>query len=269
MGNYVTKFTLMMLVAILAVISSEVHAAKLTVEPESHWWLSFGAAVILYAHIGAGVIGVVTGFVTSFTFKGGRTHRMTGRLFVVAMLVCYLLAAIVSPFLETQQSTNFVAAILALYLLISGTRAAQCRTFVAGLGEKIGLVCALFITMLGATFMYLSYQSPDGSFDGSPAQAYVLFIVVGSLAFAGDLTALVKKSLSHKMRISRHLWRMCMSFFIASGSLFFGQAQVFPDWFNASLLPLALGFFPIAILIVYFVKRFLTGRIVKAQVKAA
>ena len=29
-------------------------------------------------------------------------------------------------------------------------------------------------------------------------------------------------------RIARHLWRMCFALFVASGSFFLGQAQVFP-----------------------------------------
>ena len=30
-------------------------------------------------------------------------------------------------------------------------------------------------------------------------------------------------------RIARHLWRMCTALFIAVGSFFLGQPQVFPD----------------------------------------
>jgi hypothetical protein len=46
-------------------------------------------------------------------------------------------------------------------------------------------------------------------------------------------------------RIVRHLWRMCFGLFIATGSLFLGQQQVFPAFlrktnvlFVPALLPL-------------------------------
>jgi len=48
----------------------------------------------------------------------------------------------------------------------------------------------------------------------------------------------------------RHLWRMCFGFFIATGSFFLGQQQVFPAWLRGSgvlfipaLLPLILLIF--------------------------
>ncbi|MCW8109394.1 hypothetical protein OPS25_12865 [Alteromonas ponticola] len=261
------KSHIILFAGVMALTSFGAYAAKLTIAPESHWLSHMGAAMLLYAHIGAGVVGILTGFMTSLTVKGGRIHKVSGRVFVVAMFVCYLLAALVAPFLDTQQSTNFVAAILALYLLITGTSAAIRKEFIAGVGEKFGLVLAILITSLGVTFMVFSYQSPNGSFDGSPAQAYVLFVVVGSLAVVGEINVLVRKTLSTKARIRRHLWRMCMSLFIASGSLFFGQAQMFPEWFNASLLPMAFGFFPFAILLIYIVKMSIPTRLLRRRIE--
>jgi hypothetical protein len=38
-----------------------------------------------------------------------------------------------------------------------------------------------------------------------------------------------------------------MSIFIASGSLVFGQPQVFPTWFNQSPLPDLLSFAPLLV----------------------
>jgi hypothetical protein len=51
-------------------------------------------------------------------------------------------------------------------------------------------------------------------------------------------------------RIARHLWRMCFSLFIASGSFFLGQAKVIPKPIRIvpllaipALLPLVLMFY--------------------------
>jgi hypothetical protein len=51
-------------------------------------------------------------------------------------------------------------------------------------------------------------------------------------------------------RITRHLWRMCFSLFIASGSFFLGQAKVIPKPIRIlpllaipALLPLVLLFY--------------------------
>lgn len=234
--------------------SASANANNLEVEPSASWIFHLGAAILLYAHIGGGAVGILSGVVASLSRKGSYIHRMAGRTFLISMFVCYLIGAVVAPFLESQQSTNFVAAILALYLLITGVIAARRKHFTAGLAEKIGLLVAVSITAMGVTFMAMALQSPNGSVDGSPPQAYVLFIIAGGLAAIGELNVILRKELSSTARIARHLWRMCMSFFIASGSLFFGQVQFFPDWFNQSILQLVLGFFPLVILIIYLLK---------------
>jgi hypothetical protein len=47
---------------------------------------------------------------------------------------------------------------------------------------------------------------------------------------------------------------MCFSFFIASGSLFFGQPQVFPGWFAESIWIVLLGFAPLLVLLYWLIK---------------
>ena len=78
------------------------------------------------------------------------------------------------------------------------------------------------------------------------------------MAAAGEVNVLVRRELSDMARKVRHLWRMCFSFFIASGSLFLGQPQVFPDWFNASFLPALLALAPILVMLVWVIKIRLT-----------
>lgn len=242
------------IVLVLLLFSASASANNLQVDPNSPWFLHLGAAILLYLHIGGGALGIVTGMVASLSKKGSYVHRTAGKVFLLAMFVCYLIGALVSPFLESQQSTNFVASILALYLLISGVSAARRTRFEAGISEKIGVVVAVSIVVIGALFMVLAYQSPNGSVDGSPPQAYILFVIAASAALFDDIYALIRKKISNGKRIVRHLWRMCMSFFIASGSLFFGQMLLFPVWFQESLLPFLLGFFPLLVLITYLIK---------------
>lgn len=114
----------------------------------------------------------------------------------------------------------------------------------------MGLVLALSITAAGLSFMYIGSQSPTGTVDGAPSESFILFILAGGIASIGEINVLIRKTLTPTSRIVRHLWRVCFSFFIASGSLFFGQAAFFPDWFNANLLPIALGFYPFMVLLI-------------------
>jgi hypothetical protein len=80
-----------------------------------------------------------------------------------------------------------------------------------------------------------------------------MFFFLGSvavLAAAGDIRMLARGGVFGPKRVVRHLWRMCFSFFIATGSFFLGQQQVFPAairkanvLFVPALLPLVLLIF--------------------------
>ncbi len=249
-----TKHLAMALFIGLMCTGGAAHAARLEVSLDAPLLAHMGAALLLYLHIGGGTVGLASGFTASFSEKGAVLHRMAGKVFLVSMFVTYLIGAGVAPFLTEGQRPNFVAGILALYLLISGVAAARRQTFDAGQVEIIGLVAAVAITGMGLLFMAMGARNETGTVDGSPPQAFLIFTIAGSAAAFGELNVLVRRRLSEQARIARHLWRMCASFFIASGSLFLGQPQFFPDWFNQSLLPLALAFFPIGVLLVWMTR---------------
>lgn len=245
--NSLNKFGL---VVTCVFFSLTAHAGRIEVAEDSAFIIQFAAAVILFAHISGGAIGIAAGLVASLARKGSVMHKRAGKVFLYSMVICYVIAAIVAPFLASEQRTNFVAAVLALYLLLSGFDTAKRRNFIAGTKEVLGLFVALAITLMGIYFIWLAQHSPTGTVDGAPPQAFILFVVAGSAALVGELYVLIKKTLSNDRRIVRHLWRLSMSFFIASGSLFFGQATFFPAWFNSSLLPVLFGFFPLVVLFI-------------------
>jgi uncharacterized membrane protein len=197
---------------------------------------------------------MITGVVALAARKGKAVHRAAGSVFFLAMFMAYAIGGGVAPFLETGQRPNFVAGIMALYLLISGARAARRRDVQAGPPEIIGLIVALSITAAGVTFMQMGAASPSGTVDGSPPQAFLLFTIAGAFAAGGELHVLVRKQLSNTSRIARHLWRMCFSLFIASGSFFLGQPQVFPEALRESVLLPALALTPLPIMLFWLGK---------------
>lgn len=229
-------------------------ANNLEAAPGDPPWMHLGAKALLYAHIGGGAVGMLTGVVALASRKGQRVHRAAGSMFFLAMLAAYAIGAGVAPFLDTGQRPNFVAGIMALYLLISGAMAARRRDVAAGAPEIIGLVIALSITTAGVVLMRMGAASASGTVDGSPPQAFVLFIAAGAFAAAGELHVLVRRKLSNVSRIARHLWRMCFSLFIASGSFFLGQQQVFPEALRDSPLLYAVALSPLPLMLFWLGK---------------
>lgn len=244
----------LVLIAVFALTPSLALAENLEARPGDPAWMHLGANTLLWAHIAGGAIGMVTGVIALAARKGQRVHRAAGSVFVLAMFTAYAIGAGVAPFLQTGQRPNFVAGVMALYLLISGTMAARRRDARAGAAEVIGLIVALSITAAGVTFMRMGSASSTGTVDGSPPQAFFLFTIAGVFAAAGEVHALLRKSLSRTSRIARHLWRMCFSLFIASGSFFLGQQQVFPKALQESALLYFAALAPLPILLFWLGK---------------
>ena len=237
-----------------ALLPSIALADTLQAKPGDPAWMHLGANALLWAHIAGGAIGMVTGVVALASRKGQRVHRAAGTVFFVAMFAAYAIGAGVAPFLETGQRPNFVAGIMALYLLVSGAMAARRRDAKAGVPEVIGLIVALSITAAGVIFMRMGAASPSGTVDGSPPPAFLLFTIAGIFAAAGELNMLLRKQLSNVSRIARHLWRMCFSLFIASGSFFLGQMQVFPEAIQDSVLLPVLALAPLPVMLFWLGK---------------
>lgn len=235
------------------VLGGGAHATKLEVDPDAPAWAHLGAGILLYSHIGGGIIGILTGALAVALRKGGPAHRAAGNVFFAAMFITYLIGAGVAPFLTEGQRPNFTAGVLALYLLITGWRTAKRGDFQAGREERLGFVTALIIAGVGLVFMRMGAMSPTGTVDGSPPEAFFIFTFFGSAAAGGELNVILRGGISGAARIARHLWRMCASLFFAASSFFLGQPQVFPDWFNASPLPYLFSFSPLIAMIIWLI----------------
>ncbi len=238
----------------LALLAFPAFGETLKIPEGAPWIAQFGASAILVLHIAGGAIGILTGWIASFVKKGKKAHRISGQAFFISMFISYLIAACVAPFLDVGSKPNTVAAILALYLLLTGIGAARRRQFKASNSERIGVFAALLITAMGIWFAFDAAFGATGTVDGTMPEAFAVFIVTGVFAVYGDARVLNRGKLTGAERVKRHLWRMCASFFIASGSFFVGQPQVFPGWFNETPLPNILSFAPILIMIFFLVR---------------
>ena len=200
--------------------------------PGSPLVLRLAAESILLLHIGAGVVGIGSGFAAMGLRKGSRLHAMAGQVFVVSMLIMASIGAVVSPLLP--QRANVVPALLTLYLVLTGWRSARDRSGDAGVAEIGGLIFALFTVAVGLTFALDAAMSPTGLLDDERPSAYLAFTAFPLLAAALDVAVILRGRLSRPHRITRHIWRMSLALFIAAGSLFLGQPKVFPAWLRGS-----------------------------------
>jgi uncharacterized membrane protein len=208
--------------------------------------MSFSA--ILLFHICAGTVGLLSGAAAMSFRKGSRRHRVAGNVFVISMLSLSASGAYLG-FMK-HQMLNGLMGVLTFYLVATAWLTARRRDGEAGIFDLGALMVPLAVGASLVTYGLEAANSQTGLKDGYPAGAYFIFGSVALLFAAGDVRMLVRGGVFGAHRIARHLCRMCFALFIAAGSLFLGQQQVFPALlrktnvlFLPSILPLILMIF--------------------------
>lgn len=192
--------------------------------------MSFMLNAAMAAHVLSGGLAVLAGAIALFSAKGRTAHVGAGRVFALAMALSSALGAGLGLVKADTFYITFHAGILGVTLIASGWLAGRMRsgrpdaaTLALGIVNlaNAGALVALGVHALGQTKgVYLGFAAGDYFFLSGMAMIGVL----------GDASLLIRSSLSQRHRIARHLWRMCLGFFIAAGSAFGGPgASAFPQ----------------------------------------
>ena len=202
---------------------------------------------LLIFHILAGTVGLLSGTFAIAVRKGSRLHRASGNLFTVAMLT--LASSALCLAIMKSQHGNVVGSILTFYMISTAWLAGRRR----GVG-RLDLV-ALVVGTGGATAIIAlgvwTLHHPDVN---APAAMCFFMAAVLLLAAAGDIRMLARGGISGRARITRHLWRMCFGLFIATGSFFLGQQQVFPAFQRGSVFLTVLAVLPFPLMIYWLIR---------------
>ena len=195
--------------------------------------------MVLPIHVAAGGLALVLGAVALFVKKGGTIHRRSGMLFVYAMLVMGISAAILG---------NGLGGLMAVYFVVTALTTVQPaspwthRINVAALAVAVGLA---FVDIMGGV---KAFNNPGRSLNGVPFLMLFFIATVMIVAAAGDLRIMRSGMPRGGPRLARHLWRMCFALFIAAGSFFSIRARVakiLPEPFTTApmrALPIVLLF---------------------------
>lgn len=201
---------------------------------------------ILAIHIAAGLAAIVLGAIAVAMRKGGRMHANAGTGFAVAMLILGVTAAILEPYRVPPGSP--IGGLMVCYFVATSWMTARRRDGKTGWFEGVAAVAAL------GTAAAIAW----GGFTGSttPAGRGPVFAIAGFCLLAGllDLNAVLRRQLTARQRISRHLWRMCFAFFVATGSFFLGQQKIMPVAVRGSPILFVLAFAPFAVMLFWLVR---------------
>lgn len=232
--------------------------SNLTFAADAPQWMHIAADVLLVTHITGGTVGMLSGAVALATRKGDTWHRAAGNIFFVSMFAMAAVGAGVAPFLDEGQRPNTVAGLMALYMIVTAWIAGKRERIGAGPAEVAGFMIATLIAAAGAIFAIQGASDPSGTVDGSPPQAFIAFMAIGTIAALSDLKVILTGGLSGAGRIARHLWRMCTALFIAAGSFFLGQQKFLPEEIRGTLLQFAPVLLPLILMLFWLARVRLT-----------
>jgi len=206
---------------------------------------------ILIFHISGGVLGMLAGTAAMLFRKGSDRHRLAGDIFVISML-CMGTAGAYLAFMK-HQTGNVFGGMLTIYMVSTAWAAGRRREQGLGILGWGGFLFALAIGVLSVLHgaAKITGRAPE---DGVPAGMDLFLGSVMLLASAGDLRMLLRGSIAGTQRVSRHLWRMCFGWFIATGSFFLGQQQVFPAAIRNTNLLIVPAILPLILLVFWLVR---------------
>jgi uncharacterized membrane protein len=188
-------------------------------------------------HILGGVVAMIAGLVSVCARKGGYLHRTAGDMFVIAMTIMTIFAAVLGVIRPGQVINVFIAA-FTLYLVTTGWLTARRGNSTTRAPEIISLAVSL---VLCVPFALLIFQITTGfvlfksafTIKGPILVALCVFATIMATAAVGDLKIVVNRGLSGTPRIARHLWRMCFGLALALGSAFTnGFARMLPGAYH-------------------------------------
>jgi uncharacterized membrane protein len=215
----------------------------------------------LVIHISAGGMGILTGGAALTVRKGERPHRAFGNAFVLAMMTMSVAASSLATVAvlegHASQMANVFAGIFAFYLAVTAWLTVKRPEGTIGRAERVGLFVACGIAGLCLFGLIRRLNGPSPDDNGVPAAASMIFALVAVLVAGLDLKVVLRGGIAGVPRIARHLWRMCVSLFIATGSFFLGQQKDMPASVQGSPVLIVLGFAPLVAMIfwLFWVRR--------------
>ena len=207
---------------------------------------------LLPVHIVAGLTSIVSGYVAIFALKGATLHRRSGIIFVYAMLVLSASGAAIG--MLKSQRLSAVQGLLTFYLVATALLTVRKRPADSRWIDIAAMIVGFSLASYEISLGFDGMHSAKRTVDGIPFPLIFIFASVASLAAIGDLRMVTAGGIQRSRRIARHLWRMCYALFVASGSFFLGQAQVFPKPIRIFPLLAIPAFLPLLLLLYWMVK---------------
>src|SRR5262249_9012958 len=183
--------------------------------------------------------------------KGESVHRAAGNAFFVAMLIMCAFATYLSIL---RQPATIIGGIFTAYLVATAWQTVRRPAGSVGGFEKVALLVGAACAAGGLILGSLAPASPSGGFFGFPAALFYVFAAIATLAVLLDLRMIRRGGISGAPRVARHLWRMCLALFVATGSFFIGQQKVMPEFMRGAPILVLFSIAPLLLMVFWLLR---------------
>jgi hypothetical protein len=201
---------------------------------------------VLYLHVIAGGIAILAGFAAMSFAKGSMRHRRAGDVYGAAMIVMTSSAFISAAFLRPH-ALNALAAMVTFYLVATAWLAARRNVAHAGLPEYAASLVGAAAAVYGFTVVSRVEEPGMEGFGFA-------FGGIAALCVISDVRYLIRRAMSRRQQLVRHVWRMTFTWFVATGSFFLGQMKHLPAWVTAHKLNVLIALTPVALLVFWLIR---------------
>jgi hypothetical protein len=213
---------------------------------------------LLIVHIGAGALGIFSGYAAISVRKGERLHRAFGTVFFLSMLTVSALAVYLALFVPpihaggAPPNASVSVGILTFYLAATAWMTIKGREGAVGSFEKGALIAVLGVVAALLIFGLRAASVPAAS-PGSYVP-YFVFASFAAFAAAMDIKMILSGGVSGAPRIARHLWRMCFALFFAAAFFFLGQQKIMPKFMRGSPILFVPALAPLVLMFVWLLR---------------
>jgi uncharacterized membrane protein len=182
---------------------------------------------LLPVHVAAGAVAMVLGAVALLASKGGRLHRKSGLLFVLAIITMGISGSILATRFGLT-NPNVLGGFVSAYFVTTALTTVRPTSAWTRRLDATALVVAIVLTVVEICLGFMALASPTTipgcsgcrTIGGVPFFMLFFLATITALAAVGDVRLMRTGALRAGPRLARHSWRMCFALFIAAGSFF-------------------------------------------------
>ena len=223
---------------------------------------------ILFTHIAGGMIGIASGMTALFIRKGSAWHHKVGKVFFYSMLIMSSSAAWLA-FMDNSE-VSVVTGLLTFYLVFTAQKTAANRRGTITKFDQVAFIYIVLVIALGIYYSSNIISTKNASGVNLNGLDYFLFFHTGVAVLCAmlDLVMLIQGGIHGARRMARHLGRMVFSLWIATGSFFLGQQQMFPEALRGTLFLSGPVILVVVMLFFWLIRVFVSSRFKLKKSKA-